>query len=127
MRIVQNLAIVHIVIILTVEITYGRDLRDLREITDPRDPDTAHGLLLSALCIQDGQLRKACLEDISSLSIQKFLEKMVEQIRDKDRYGSILQDLDLDDKDDVIPPDDVVPEKRGRSRSRNTSGFYSNW
>ncbi|WAR30070.1 hypothetical protein MAR_003638 [Mya arenaria] len=30
-------------------------------------------------------------------------------------------------KDDVIQNDNVIPEKRGRSRNGNVSGFYSNW
>lgn len=123
MKIKQNLAVLQIVFFLTVEITYGRDLRDL---TDLSDSDQSPGLLLSALCVQDGQLRKACLEDISSLSIQKLLNKMVQQIRDNERYDALLRELDIDSKEAIIPTDDV-PEKRGRSRSRNTSGFYSNW
>jgi hypothetical protein len=49
--------------VFSVEITYGRDLRrDLRDITDLRESDSTPGLLLSALCVQDGQLRKSCLE-----------------------------------------------------------------
>lgn len=123
MKIKQNLAVLQIVFFLTVEITYGRDLRDL---TDLSDSVQSPGLLLSALCVQDGQLRKACLEDISSLSIQKLLNKMVQQIRDNERYDALLRELDIDSKEAIIPTDDV-PEKRGRSRSRNTSGFYSNW
>ncbi|XP_045184702.2 uncharacterized protein LOC123542772 isoform X2 [Mercenaria mercenaria] len=126
MRISHNLAVFPLVIFLT-EITYGRDLRrDLREITDLRDSDATPGLLLSALCVQDGQLRKSCLEDISSVSIKKLLDKMVDEIRENERYGSLLRELDLSSKDEIIPSENV-PEKRGRSRSRNTSGFYSNW
>lgn len=122
----MNLAIAQIVVFLTVEITYGRDLRrDFNEMSDTRDPDMNPGLLLSALCIEDGQLRNACLEDMSSLSMQRFIEKMIEQIRDNERYKNILRELDLNDKEEELPGNDVVPQKRGRSR--NTSGFYSNW
>jgi len=42
------------------------------------------------------------------------------------RYTDILQELGLT-KDDVIAENSNMPEKRGRSRHGNTSGFYSNW
>lgn len=48
-----------LIVLFIVEITYGRDLRDIAEL---REPEQNPGLLLSALCIEDGQLRKACLE-----------------------------------------------------------------
>ncbi|KAH3746933.1 hypothetical protein DPMN_181351, partial [Dreissena polymorpha] len=91
-------------------LTDARDLRDLPEVA----PNT--GVLLSALCIEDGILRPECLEDVSTLSIRKFLDKVLEEIRDNQRYGDIRRELNVN-KDDVMPSDEVIAEKR----------FYSNW
>ena len=40
-----------------------------------------------------------------------------------------LEDIigDVDASDRVLDGENLLPEKRGRSRNRNTSGFYSNW
>ena len=34
---------------------------------------------------------------------------------------------DVDDTGRVLDGENLLPEKRGRSRNRNVAGFYSNW
>ncbi|XP_052786387.1 uncharacterized protein LOC128221822 [Mya arenaria] len=120
MKYTYHVTAMHILVVLSIRVSEARDLRDLTDLP-PRT-----GLLLSALCIEDGDVRPACLEDVSSLSIRQFLDKVIEGVRDNQRYGDILRDMAIN-KDDVIQNDNVIPEKRGRSRNGNVSGFYSNW
>lgn len=115
MACVISLGFISVVLFFTVKDTVARDLRD----------PANSGLLLSALCIEDGQLRKSCLEDISTVSIQKFLNKVIGHINENQSLEDIINDVD--DSDRSIDGESILPEKRGRSRNRNVSGFYSNW
>ncbi|KAK3580526.1 hypothetical protein CHS0354_009480 [Potamilus streckersoni] len=113
MRKFVSVVIRPIFVFLTVQTVFARDMRN-RNV----------GLLLSALCIEDGNIRETCLEDISSVSIRNFIDKLLDQLNKEERYGKLPNDINT--KDVLERVSDVVPEKRARERE-DLSGFYSNW
>lgn len=111
-----NIVAMQFIIVITVSLTDSMAIGDL-------EPNS--GLLLSSLCVQDGHLRKSCLQDVSSLPLQELVAKILDEMRENQQYDILLQELDANNKEGAINSDDIVPDKR--DRSRNLSGFYSNW
>ncbi|XP_063438846.1 uncharacterized protein LOC134719825 [Mytilus trossulus] len=83
-------------------------------------PDSVYINLVSALCIEDdGSVRDACLQNLSSSLIDAIYSNVNE-----DKFGKI-SDSGNSELRSFLLKQTQLPVKRGRGDK--ASGFYSNW